>query len=151
MVKTHSRPVVRFLYNSVRFSGSSLPELRRFLAFSIASRRPSSHFVVARQLPLREAVDRAALLGVQAHLQLRIEPFALFLRRAADLLALLRAELCCLAKLCQLLRAPFADALAAFLCSKTELFGKLSTLLLQEHCVLGKNRVCAEKPPSQSR
>ena len=104
------------------------------------------HFVVARQLPLREAVDRAALLRVQAHLQLGIEPFALFLRCAADFFALFRAELCRLTKLCQLLRAPFADALAALLRSKAELFGKLSTLLLQEHCVLGKNRVRAEKP-----
>ena len=33
-----------------------------------------------------------------------------------------------------------------FLCPKTELFGKLSTLLLQKHRVLGKDRVRAEKP-----
>ena len=95
---------------------------------------------------MREAVDRTALLRVQAHLQLRIEPVALFFGVAADAFALLFAVCGSLAELCALLLRCRKDALAPLGRAGSESVSQLLALLLQQHRVLGKDRMCAEKP-----
>ena len=89
------------------------------------------NFIVARERQMREAVDRTALLRVQAHLQLRIEPVALFFGVAADAFALLFAVCGSLAELCALLLRCRKDALAPLSRAGSESVSQLLALLLQ--------------------